>query len=85
MAPANAMAMTVIRAVRVHIGASVAIARAVGEPGPAPKNHLFNIVTGNAPLLAYGAAFAAETALLSGALLAYGRLHIRAARALSAG
>lgn len=46
---------------------------------------LMHLVTNKAPLLAYGAAFAAETALLIGALLAYGRLRIRAARALSAG
>jgi hypothetical protein len=46
---------------------------------------LMNLVTGNAPLLAYGAAFAAEAALLIGALRAYGRLRIHAARALSAG
>ena len=45
---------------------------------------LMNLVTVDAPLLAYGAAFAGEAALLIGALLTYGRLRMRAARVLSA-
>jgi hypothetical protein len=42
-------------------------------------------VTDDAPLLAYGAGFAVEAALLMGALLAYGRLRLRASWALSGG
>ncbi|WP_295888045.1 PucC family protein [uncultured Thiohalocapsa sp.] len=46
---------------------------------------LMNLMTDDAPLLAYGAGFAVEAALLMGALLAYGRLRLRAACALSGG
>jgi BCD family chlorophyll transporter-like MFS transporter len=43
---------------------------------------LMNLVIGDVPLAAYGAAFAAEGTLLIGALLVYGRLRTSAARAL---
>lgn len=44
---------------------------------------LVNLISERNPLVAYGTAFGIECALLIGALLAFGRLHMRSAKALA--
>ncbi len=83
---AQALELTSARSAGLLLGAwglGFQLGRALASLMGAGLVDLMNLVTGDLPLLAYGVAFAAETALLIGALLAFGRLRIRAARALS--
>lgn len=64
-------------------GLAFQLGRALANLLGAALVDLVGLIAHGAPLLAYGTAFAVEGALLGATLLVFGRLHVRAARALT--
>ena len=83
---AQAMELTNARSAGLLLGVwglGFQLGRALANLIGAGLVDLVNLLTQQAPLLAYGTAFAVECALLAVALLAFRRLHMRSARALT--
>jgi BCD family chlorophyll transporter-like MFS transporter len=83
---AQAMELTNARSAGLLLGVwglGFQLGRALANLIGAGMVDLVNLLTGQSALLAYGSAFAVECALLVAALFAFGRLHARAARALT--
>lgn len=82
---AQAMELTNARSAGLLLGVwglGFQLGRALANLIGAGLVDLMNLLTDQAPLLAYGTAFSVECGLLAAALLAFGRLQMRSARAL---
>lgn len=83
---AQAMELTNARSAGLLLGVwglGFQLGRALANLIGAGLVDLMNLMTAQAPLLAYGTAFGIECVLLVAALLVFRRLHMRAARALA--